>query len=70
MGTLAPSRSAWSPTRCAAPWGPAAVESDLDSADKLPNLTQALVDLRWSAEDIHAAYGNNVLRVIESGCRG
>ena len=44
--------------------------SDLDSADKLPNLTQALLDLGWSAHDIHAAYGNNVLRVIEAGCGG
>ncbi len=44
--------------------------SDLDSAEKLPNLTQALLEAGWSAEDVHAAYGANVLRVIEAGCGG
>ncbi len=44
--------------------------SDLDSAEKLPNLTEALLRLGWSAEDVHAAYGGNVLRVIEGGCGG
>jgi membrane dipeptidase len=42
--------------------------SDLSSAEKLPNLTQALLELGWSAEDIHAAYGGNVLRVIAEAC--
>ena len=42
--------------------------NDLDSAEKLPNLTQALLELGWSAEEIHAAYGENVLRVIAAGC--
>lgn len=40
--------------------------SDLDSADKLPNLTQALLDLGWSAEEVHAAYGENFLRVLRA----
>ncbi len=44
--------------------------SDLDSAEKLPNLTQALLNLGWSAADVHAAYGENVLRVIDAGCGG
>ena len=44
--------------------------SDLDSAEKLPNLTEALLRLGWSAEEVHAAYGGNVLRVIEAGCGG
>lgn len=37
---------------------------DLDSAEKLPLLTQALLDIGWSAEDIHAMYGGNFLRVL------
>lgn len=44
--------------------------SDLDSAEKLPNLTEALLRLGWSADEVHAAYGGNVLRVIEAGCGG
>jgi membrane dipeptidase len=44
--------------------------SDLDSAEKLPNLTAALLRLGWTAEEVHAAYGGNVLRVIEAGCGG
>ncbi|MBM4392479.1 MAG: membrane dipeptidase [Deltaproteobacteria bacterium] len=42
--------------------------SDLDSAEKLPNLTQALLDIGWSTAEIHAAYGENVLRVFERAC--
>ncbi len=42
--------------------------SDLDSAEKLPNLTQALLELGWRADEVHAAYGGNVLRVITAGC--
>lgn len=42
--------------------------SDLDSAEKLPNLTQALMDIGWTSDDIHAAYGENVLRVFERAC--
>lgn len=42
--------------------------AELDSAEKLPNLTQALLELGWSAEDIHAAYGGNALRVFETVC--
>jgi len=37
---------------------------DLAGADQLVNLTQALLDLGWSAEEIHAAYGENVLRLL------
>lgn len=48
--------------------GFAVFPSDLDSAEKLPNLTQALLELGWSADDVHAAYGGNFLRVIERGC--
>lgn len=39
---------------------------ELDAADKLPNLTQALLDIGWKPEDILAAYGENFLRVIEA----
>lgn len=41
---------------------------ELASPDRLPHLTQALLELGWSAEDIHAAYGENVLRVIAATC--
>lgn len=41
---------------------------DLDSAEKLPFLTQALLELGWSADDIHAAYGGNTLRVFAAAC--
>jgi membrane dipeptidase len=41
-------------------WYPA----DLDSADKLPKLTQALLDLGWTGDEILAAYGENALRVF------
>lgn len=37
---------------------------ELSSPDRLPLLTQALLDLGWTPDDIHAAYGGNVLRVI------
>ncbi|MFN7147649.1 MAG: membrane dipeptidase, partial [Myxococcota bacterium] len=42
--------------------------SDLDSADKLPVLTQALLDAGWSAEDVHAVLGENFLRVFGAVC--
>ena len=42
--------------------------SDLDSAEKLINLTQALLELGWTADEVHAAYGDNVLRVIQRAC--
>lgn len=41
---------------------------ELGSADRLPYLTQALLELGWTAEEIHAAYGANFLRVIEASC--
>lgn len=37
---------------------------DLDGADKMPRLTEALVRAGWSAEDIFAAYSGNFLRVM------
>ncbi len=46
--------------------GFAVYPSDLASADQLANLTQALLGLGWTAEEVHAAYGENVLRVIEA----
>lgn len=44
--------------------GFAVYPDDLAGADQLGNLTQALLDLGWTAEEIHGAYGENVLRVI------
>ncbi len=38
----------------------------LDGADKLPLLTQALLDAGWTPEAIHMAYGENFLRVLEA----
>jgi membrane dipeptidase len=38
----------------------------LDSAEKLPLLTEALLRRGWSAEDIFAAYGGNFLRVMQA----
>jgi len=36
----------------------------LSSADKLPALTQGLLEHGWSAEEVHAALGGNFLRVL------
>ena len=44
--------------------GFATYPADLDSADKMPLLTEALLRRGWSAEEIHAAYGENALRVM------
>lgn len=41
---------------------------DLASAEQLPHLTQALLELGWRADEIHAAYGENALRVMEAVC--
>ena len=38
----------------------------LDSAEKMPRLTEALLRRGWSPEEIHAAYGGNVLRVFRA----
>lgn len=38
--------------------------SDLDSAEKMPRLTEALLRLKWRPEEILACYGENFLRVI------
>lgn len=48
--------------------GFAVYPAELASPDRLPHLTQALLELGWSAEDIHAAYGENVLRVMTAVC--
>jgi len=40
----------------------------LDSAEKLPNLTQALLDAGWSTADVHAVLGENFLRVFGAVC--
>jgi membrane dipeptidase len=42
--------------------------SDLDSADKMPRLTEALLRAGWRAEEIHAVYGENFLRVVGEVC--
>ncbi len=42
--------------------------SDLDSADKLPVLTQALLDAGWPPADVHAVLGENFLRVFGAVC--
>jgi membrane dipeptidase len=38
----------------------------LDDASKLPNLTQALLDKGYSAEDIRKIYGKNTLRLMRN----
>ena len=38
---------------------------DLNSADKLPLLTQALLDAGWTPDEILKTYGENFLRVLE-----
>ena len=38
----------------------------LNSAEKLPMLTQALLDAGWSPSDIKKAYGENFLRVVQA----
>jgi membrane dipeptidase len=42
--------------------------SDLDSAEKLPILTQALLDAGWPPADVHAVLGENFLRVFGAVC--
>lgn len=37
---------------------------ELDACDKLPVLTQAMLDARWTPEDVLAVYGGNFLRVL------
>lgn len=39
--------------------------SDLNSADKLPLLTQALLDAGWTSDEVLSCYGENFLRVLE-----
>lgn len=43
---------------------------DLAAADQLPALTEALLRAGWSAEEIHAVYGENFLRVMGVACDG
>jgi membrane dipeptidase len=38
---------------------------DLDSVDKWPNLTRALLEEGYTAEEIRKIYGENILRVME-----
>ncbi len=42
--------------------------SDLDSAEKLPVVTQALLDAGWPAHDVEAILGENFLRVFGRVC--
>ena len=39
---------------------------DLDSVDKWPNLTRALLEQGYTAEDIRKIYGENTLRLMEA----
>jgi membrane dipeptidase len=41
---------------------------DLDSAEKLPALTQGLLDAGWPPEDVLAVLGENFLRVVAAAC--
>ena len=36
----------------------------LSSADRLPALTEGLLRHGWTADEVHAAYGENFLRVL------
>lgn len=47
--------------------GFATYPAELDSAEKLPLLTEALLRKGWSAEEIHAIWGGNFLRVMAEG---
>jgi len=38
---------------------------DLDSAEKMPALTEALLRAGWSPEEIQMAYGENFMRVLQ-----
>ena len=40
--------------------------TDLDDVSKFPNLTRALLEKGYSAEDIRKIYGSNVLRVMRA----
>jgi len=42
------------------------VPSDLDSYNKFPALTKALLEKGYSAEDIKKIYGGNLLRVMRA----
>jgi membrane dipeptidase len=44
--------------------GVACVPTDLDSVDKWPNLTRALLEEAYTADEIHKIYGENTLRLM------
>ena len=46
--------------------GSTCVPSDLNSYDKFPALTKALLEKGYSAEDIKKIYGGNMLRVMRA----
>ena len=46
--------------------GVGCVPSDLGSYDKFPNLTRALLEKGYTAEDIKKIYGGNLLRVMRA----
>jgi len=46
--------------------GVGCVPSDLDSYNKFPALTKALLEKGYSAEDIKKIYGGNLLRVMRA----
>jgi membrane dipeptidase len=46
--------------------GFATYPADLNSADKMPILTEALLKKGWTADEIFACYGENALRVMEA----
>ncbi len=46
--------------------GSTCVPSDLNSYDKFPALTKALLEKGYSAEDIKKIYGGNMLRIMRA----
>ena len=44
--------------------GVGCVPTDLDSVDKWPNLTRALLEQGYTAEEVRKIYGENTLRLM------